>query len=550
MRFAPTPAGSHTDGTWGARVIGRVVATPLGPALSGVALAALYLAVAQFSYEFVIPPNRNAVFWIPSGITFALAVRSRWTPRIWASFGAALFLSQLGIVLYHGDPFRVAFAWALANVLLPATAVTLSRRLVTGPLDMRCLRDVFCFASIAVVSSMPGALVAAAGSRWAFPGTNYLGFAASWGTSDLIGVFLLGPVILTWTAWYPRRSTKPTEAVLLFSVLIACSCAIFLRREVSMLDRSLPSLLLLLVAWASIRFGPRAMTLALLVIDLIEVGATAAGTGPFALSGLTPVAQLLNLQMLLGSGGLLMLLLAAAIEEQRSTRIAVEVTMRSKDEFLAVAAHELRTPTTAFLLGVHALGRQLTFGSKTQSDAFSLIEKQAHKLGRLIEVLLDISRIDIGKLEIRPETTDLVELVREVAYRFGTQIVIKADTEIRVFCDRLRLEQVISNLLANAVKFGAEKPVEVSVRKTGRHATVSIRDHGIGIPEDRLPHIFGRYERAVSTLDYGGLGLGLYIARRIMEAHHGTITAENAEGGGARFKISLPADSEPKIMSA
>src|SRR5690606_15491133 len=157
------------------------------------------------------------------------------------------------------------------------------------------------------------------------------------------------------------------------------------------------------------------------------------------------------------------------------------------------------------------------------SRRIKLAARQVERLTRLVEELLDVSRIATGRLALSPEENDLASIVREVAARFQEQadrahspLVLSVDGPVPGSWDRLRLEQVMTSLLSNAVKFGAGKPIEISVGG-GRPepARISVRDHGIGIAADDVNRIFGRFERAVSSRSYGGLGLGLYIVQQI-----------------------------------
>jgi signal transduction histidine kinase len=179
--------------------------------------------------------------------------------------------------------------------------------------------------------------------------------------------------------------------------------------------------------------------------------------------------------------------------------------------------------------------------------ALERCERQVRRLEVLIDNLLDVSRISSGRLTLQPEDVDLAEVVRDVSARFADQISAsgsKLDLSVTGpvigHWDRLRLEQVVTNLLTNAIKYGRGRPLEATVEGTATHGLVRIRDHGIGIDPEQLTRIFGRFERAVSARSYGGLGLGLYIARQIVDAHGGRIEVESRPGEGSLFTIELP----------
>jgi PAS domain S-box-containing protein len=222
--------------------------------------------------------------------------------------------------------------------------------------------------------------------------------------------------------------------------------------------------------------------------------------------------------------------------------------VRARDDFLSIASHELRTPLTPLRLQVQILRRLLANGGAPARDKLSgsldTLERQTDRLSRLVSDLLDVSRITAGKLTLHRERLDLAELAREVVERYAgaSQSPIALRTESATGSwDRARLEQVATNLLANAIKYGQGKPIEVSVARKEGTALLAVRDRGIGIAPEDVERIFGRFERAASASSYGGLGLGLYIAQQIAAAHGGRIAVASAPGQGATFTVSLPA---------
>jgi PAS domain S-box-containing protein len=228
-----------------------------------------------------------------------------------------------------------------------------------------------------------------------------------------------------------------------------------------------------------------------------------------------------------------------------------------RDEFFTVAAHELRTPTTALKLNVQSLLRGARRGEAGALPSPFLgklenIDRHAGRLNALVNELLDVTRIHAGRLRLDLEEVDLTALVQDVAARFelpATQarspLLLESPGPIVGTWDRLRLEQVVTNLLSNALKYGTGKPVRLRVETSGGLARLEVRDEGIGIAPESLPRIFGRFERAVSDRHYGGLGLGLYITRQIVEALGGTVGVRSAPGAGATFTVELPRQVTP-----
>ncbi|MCE9670867.1 MASE1 domain-containing protein [Myxococcus stipitatus] len=222
-----------------------------------------------------------------------------------------------------------------------------------------------------------------------------------------------------------------------------------------------------------------------------------------------------------------------------------------REDFIAVAAHELRTPLATLTLRIQAmLARSRDVERDGNMDA---ILRQVRRLTRLVENVLDVGVFKSGELELRRERVDMVSLVRGVvarhlpeAARVGTQLELSTSTRpIIGWLDVGRVDQALSNLLANALKFGAGSEVDVSLSQVGTRARLSVRDRGIGIPPEAMDRIFAPFERAVSVHEYGGLGLGLYLVRRIVEAHGGAIHVEDGDSVGATFVLELPV--EPRV---
>jgi signal transduction histidine kinase len=246
---------------------------------------------------------------------------------------------------------------------------------------------------------------------------------------------------------------------------------------------------------------------------------------------------------------------ALSMENARLYREAQDA-VRLRDEFLSIASHELKTPLTPLSLKLQALARELTRrpGDVPRAQVESYVEvgtRQVKKLSELIGDLLDVSRITAGRLTLVPEDMDLGGLVREVVARYEPQAARTGST-LQLECgaqgltgrwDRLRLEQVVTNLVDNAVKYGEGRPVAVKVEGTADGVRLTVRDEGIGIAPEALPRLFGRFERAVSERHYGGLGLGLYITRTLVESMGGQVRVESEPGQGSTFTVELPRES-------
>ncbi len=215
-----------------------------------------------------------------------------------------------------------------------------------------------------------------------------------------------------------------------------------------------------------------------------------------------------------------------------------------RDDFLAIAGHELKTPLAALLLQLQSLQRAVLKGPPSNlAGRLDKATASGVRLERLIGELLDVSRIAAGRLILEPEPFNLTALVQEVATRFAegsSPIAVRGEISLPGFWDRLRLDQVVNNLLGNAVKYGLGKSVEVELSVEQGDAVLRVIDHGIGIDEEHQRKIFERFERAVATREYGGFGLGLWIARQIIEASGGEIEVQSKPEQGSTFTVRLP----------
>ena len=236
----------------------------------------------------------------------------------------------------------------------------------------------------------------------------------------------------------------------------------------------------------------------------------------------------------------------------RDLRAAVQI----RDDFLAVAGHELKTPLAAMLMQIQSVQRAA--GKRDPAvlaDRLSKAGSSGKRLERLVNQLLDVSRITAGRLRLEPETMDLSEVVKEVVARFSEVGAVPTSPIISVHCeaqvvgywDRTRIDQVINNLVANALKYGRGKPVDVDLHAEGGEALLRVVDHGIGIDVDHQKRIFERFERAVTAREFGGFGLGLWISRQIVEASGGRIEVESARDEGATFTVHLPLKTDETL---
>ena len=230
----------------------------------------------------------------------------------------------------------------------------------------------------------------------------------------------------------------------------------------------------------------------------------------------------------------------------------LERAVRMRDDFMSMVSHELRTPLNTLHLQTQLRLNQLKAGRVGEIGQLQAMaerdDRQIRSMVRLIDDMLDVSRIRTGRLAVTPAATDLADLVRRTCDNFAEQaqaasssVTLQAPDALVVECDPFRIEQVVTNLITNALRYGGGTPVHVRVQWEGELALVAVRDQGPGIAPEDQARIFGQFERSEAVRGKApGLGLGLYIARQIAEAHGGDIRVESRLGHGAEFQLRLP----------
>lgn len=232
---------------------------------------------------------------------------------------------------------------------------------------------------------------------------------------------------------------------------------------------------------------------------------------------------------------------------------AAQLAIKSRDDFISIASHELKTPITSLKLQLQMTKRSIhvetgeTISAEKLVKVLDVSNQQIDRLTALVEDLLDVTRIESGKIRYHFEELDLSKVVEEMVNRCedhlmasGIPINCELKGPIYVRGDRYRLEQVITNLLTNAAKYGEQKPIEIILKEDKENVSIDVIDHGIGIDSEDLGKIFERFERVVYHQNISGLGLGLYISKEIVQAHHGSISATSDKEHGTIFSVTLP----------
>lgn len=233
------------------------------------------------------------------------------------------------------------------------------------------------------------------------------------------------------------------------------------------------------------------------------------------------------------------------ITEKKQVYEEAKRTAQMREDFLLLVSHELKTPLTTLKLGMQFVQKKTT--DESMKKVLQPCLEEIRRFENLTNDLIDISNIDAGRLSLDPEKINLKDVVTNVFSRFEFEltskkydVIYKRMEDVTGEWDQLRIEQVIINLLNNAIKYGGQKPIEVSVYKDQDQAILTIRDHGPGVAPEERDRIFHKFERASSTKHFGGFGIGLFVSKTIVNAHHGSIHVDEAGDGGAVFTVRLP----------
>jgi signal transduction histidine kinase len=361
----------------------------------------------------------------------------------------------------------------------------------------------------------------------------------AWWLGDMAGDLLVAPLLLAWTGERseraPEQARRVVEALLLAGLVMVATTGVFFAPErgagLAYTYVVFPPLI-----WAGLRFHQRGATLAGAFVSLVGVAATAAGHGPFVVERLAESLQ--HLQAFMAIMAVTALLLAAAASERERATAA-------RDQMLAIVSHDLRSPLTTAQLSASILARPQS-DEKTRLNAERVLAA-TDRMESLLSNLLDLAALEAGRLELRSERLDAgalaleaIDLQRPIAATRAQTIDCQAGPlALHVLADRERTLQILSNLIGNAVKFApGSSAIAIRLAPDADYVRFSVADRGPGMSREQLPHVFERFWRASRSKE--GLGLGLSIAREIVEAQGGRIWVESSPGAGSTFFFTLP----------
>jgi signal transduction histidine kinase len=525
-------------------------------------LLVVYFAAGKFGLAnfAVIHPSAAAV-WLPTGIALAALLLGgmRLTP--------AVFVGALLVNVTTSGSVVSSVGVALGNTLEAVIGATLVTRFASGRGAFSSAAGLLKFTLLAgflstTVSASIGVASLLLGGEAAQVDSPAIWF--TWWLGDAAGAVLVTPLIVLWwtnRAWAGWTARTAAEAVLLLAAIGFVGGMTFFHPALARYPLAFLSLAPLV--WAALRFGPREIATAVVVLAAVATAATAAGRGPFAVG--TPNESLLVLQAFLVlmamtalPMGALTVERRALLERERAARAHADAASRAKDEFLAILSHELRNPLAA----ISTAAAVLDSGPRASDDAarfVASIRRQSQHLARLIDDLLDIGRMTANKLILRKEPVELADAVRRCVDALATTRGLEAGrirlalAPVWIDADPVRITQIVENLVGNALKHtAAGKRIRVSVRDLGAVAELCVEDEGLGIAPELLPRVFDPFTQGEQGLDrsVGGLGLGLTLVRRLVELHEGAVEARSGGADrGSVFIVRFPSRSQPTAVS-
>jgi len=511
-------------------------------AVGSLALAVVYFITARIGLQFATVGKSVTLVWPPTGLSLAILFMHGRT--LWPGVAAGAFAVN---ALTPGVGVLVAAGMAVGNTLEAVVGATLLRQSRFEP-SLRRVGDVLRMVVLAgMISTVSSAVVGTLSLHFGgvLPAAAIPATLRVWWVGDLMGVLVMTPLLLSAREWVGARPRprRLLEAAGLALATVGVSVLVF-RRPHTGSSFFPPHILFPLLLWAALRFGPRGAAWANLIIAVVSVWTTVNGLGPFARDSLDE--SLLLLQVFMAMSALTALVLGAAAAERSDA-------VQAREDFISIASHELRTPLTPLTLQLDRLRRMLSakeLGLDEVGKLQASLERQTTRLTTLVEILLDVTRLRTGPMKLKREKVDLSALARDTIDGLAdhlrlarSEVTIETSGPIEGLWDRVRLQQAITNLLTNAIKYGDGKPITVTVAQddAGQRARIMVKDHGPGIGKRDQARLFKRFQRLPSAAGgAGGLGLGLYITREIIEAHGGTVRLDSRPGFGATFTCALP----------
>lgn len=511
-----------------------------------IVLAVVYTFVAKLGLMADAASGFATLVWPATGVALAAILRFGW--KLWPGIAVGAFV----VNLWTGAPVHVALGISAGNTL-EALLAALALRRVVG------LRDTFDRLSHAIGLIVLAAMLSTTVSATIGVGSLHLAGILrtgpmetwrAWWLGDAIGVIVVASLLLVWAGH--RRSDRSrrqiVEAVALGAALLGVTAFVFLHTEPEASNGMFrwPYLVFPMVFFVALRFGLRGATSAIFMTSAVAIVGTALGTGPFVRE--TFAQGLLSLQLYMGIIGATALLIGATISEW--TR-----AVQARDDILAVVSHDLKGPLSAIHMSTTMLQsmEDPDTGGPWVHKHLVLVQRSVARMNNMIGDLLDTATIDRGRLLLSVHEEDVgtlvdeaVALARPIAiHKSHTLVVDQQHERFTLMCDRERILRVLANLVDNAIKY---TPKGGNIRVTMAHGEgavcISVTDTGVGMSQIELQRVFEPYFRAAPGAG-SGTGLGLFIAKGIVEAHGGRLWVQSEVGVGSSFHFTLPLVGHP-----
>jgi signal transduction histidine kinase len=513
------------------------------------ALTVLYFVAGKAGLAFATLNSSASAVWPPTGI--ALGAFLLFGTRVWPAIFAGAFLVN---VTTAGTAFTSA-SIAAGNTLEGLVGSLLVIRFAGGRACFERAPDVFRFALAAMVATTISATVGVTTlglggfAKW----QDFEAIWLTWWLGDVSGALVVTPLMILWHPASKSRlpGDRVPEAGLMMLAVVAVAAACFVAPGL----RNYPLVFLCLppLAWIALRFGSREVATAIVLVSAIAVAATEKGLGPFVMRSHNE--SLLVLQAFMGMVAMTLLPMAAIVRQHRFAVVEAEAATKSRDVFLAMLSHELRNPLQAITTSLQLLSVPGVSHDNVER-AVMIARRQSDHLARLVSDLLDVTRAVSGKMAIELRRVRLdeaaaryVELVTSLGRMEDRKVNVEVEP-VTILADPVRLEQILGNLLTNAVKFTAPAGViRVAVLEEDGQAVLRVQDDGVGIAPELLPRVFEPFTQGKRRLNRsrGGLGVGLTLVRTLAELHGGEVQARSAGiGEGSEFVVRFPiVEDEP-----
>lgn len=506
------------------------------------ALFCAYYLTARFGLSLDAVSGFATLIWPPSGLALAAAIL--WGPEVLP----AVFLAAFVVNWQTGAPWFSALGIACGNTLEPFVGAFILARWASFDARVGRLRDVLWLlvgaaAGSTAISATVGVSSLAIGgvvSQAAFASTW-----TAWWVGDMLGVLVVAPLVLTWVSSSIRQNFRWShvlEATAGLAILVAICEIVFPNSAGTggpVTNGPTAFLFFPLVIWSAIRLGQMGGTLTTFFIATVAVWGTYQGRGPFISVDIS--TSLLILQLFMGVLTTTSLVVGAVATESRLHLRKLQAAVQAREDFLAMASHDLKNPLSSILLAT-----DLSERSPSPSH-IAMIRRSAQQMLTLIHDFLAVNKIESGLLVLEKKPYACAELLDEACGPLRSLAESKsitlewtaANIGRPVACDKEQILRVFSNLVGNAIKFTAKEGIiRVTAQPEAEYVRFTVADNGSGISAEELPHIFDRYWQARKTAKSGS-GLGLFIAKGIVESHGGQLWAESVPGKGSTFHFTV-----------